>query len=179
MIRLAIIGFSGRDNKSFILTEEHYNWMIDNVMCYVKEVLNMKPADIILVSGGSSWSDHIAVSLFLTGEFNQLHLYLPVDYDKNFSKYYNNYQGSLLNSLHENFGKKINKNTLQDLKLAMTKNNCKLMVYNGFFKRNTAIANSCDHIIAFSLSDKPSGGTLDTWNKIKHDNKININLLWM
>ncbi|AQN68184.1 hypothetical protein [Saudi moumouvirus] len=179
MTRLAIIGFSGRDNKSFILTEEHYNWMIDNVLCYIKEVLNMKPNEITLVSGGSSWSDHIAVSLFLTNKFNQLNLYLPVDYDKNLSKYYENYQGSLLNSLHEKFSEQIKKDTLKDLKIAMTKYNCKIIIFNGFFKRNTAIANNCDHLIAFNLSDIPSGGTLDTWNKVKHENKININLQWM
>uniref|UniRef100_A0A6G6AC71 Uncharacterized protein n=1 Tax=Borely moumouvirus TaxID=2712067 RepID=A0A6G6AC71_9VIRU len=179
MIKLAIIGFSGRNNDSFILTEEHYEWMIDNVMCYITEVLQIEPNEITLVSGGSSWADHIAVTLFLTNKFNKLNLYLPINFDKNLAKYFDNNQGSLLNSLHEKFGKQINRNTLMDLKNALSKNNCETTIFNGFFKRNTAIANNCDHIIAFNLSDIPSGGTLDTLKKIKHNNKLNINLQWM
>ncbi|ANB50478.1 hypothetical protein [Powai lake megavirus] len=176
MTKLAIIGISGRNHNPII---EHYNWMIDNIEIYNELILCQKPENIILVSGGSSWADHIAISLFLTGKFKGLHLYLPTYFNCSENKYINDYQGLMLNDLHTNFSKIIGINSLDQLSKAINNPNCITNIHKGFFERNTKIAQYCDHLIAFSFGDIPTGGTLDTWKKIKHNNKTNINLKWM
>ena len=53
-------------------------WMSQQVKSYVRETLKISHNNIILVSGGAAWADHIAVQLYLTGEFAGLELFFTI-----------------------------------------------------------------------------------------------------
>lgn len=180
MIRLAIIGTAGRKSTELgKLTKEHMDWIADNVKVYIKEVLNTSYDNIILVSGGSAWVDHVAVQLFLTKEFAGLELYLPSRYDAKHQRYINTHEGRTLNALHKQCQEKTNNPIFQQLASAVTSKKCTITIQRGFLPRNTLIAKNNDHLIAFTFSQAKTpleGGTLDTWNKTKHENKIHFSL---
>lgn len=174
-IRLAVIGVSGRNKMDFnLLSKEMFGYMMDNVEAYIKYHLETSNDKIILVSGGSAWADHSVVKLFLEKNFAGLELFLPTEFTN--GKFKDSHQGSILNNLHKHFSEQIEENSLDQILDCILDPNCKVSVHNGFFKRNTLIAEESDHVIAFTFNENPKGGTLDTWNKIKHNNKLNINL---
>lgn len=130
---------------------------------------------ITLISGGSSWADHVAIQLFLEYQFSGLQLYLPSDFNINEKRYINTHEGRTLNALHQECKEKTGIDTLNELSVIMDK--ASITVQRGFIKRNTLIARKCDYLIAFTFNDNVCEGvTLDTWNKVKHKNKINYNL---
>lgn len=62
MIHLAVIGTAMRDqSEQNVLSSYHLTWMADNIKCYIEHVIETTTDDIILVSGGSAWSDPVAV----------------------------------------------------------------------------------------------------------------------
>lgn len=179
MIKLGIVGTSGRnplDKKK--LVKEHMEYMAENVYCYIEHVIKTKPNNIILVSGGSAWADHIAVQLYLTGEFAGLELYLPSRFDPKQKKYINTHEGRTLNQLHAECKEKTGIDVFEDLTRAVTKKATKIVIQRGFLPRNTLIAKNSDHLITFTFSpnDPVEGGTFDTWKKTKHDNRTNFDL---
>lgn len=182
MIRLAIVGTSGRnpiDKKR--LTLEHIKFVEDNVRCYIEHVLKKKNSEIILVSGGSAWIDYVAVQLFLTKEFGGLELYLPSRFDHKQKKYINTHEGRTLNRLHQECAEITGIDVLHEMTRVITTKGVKITIKRGFLQRNTLIAKNCDHLLAFTFNpenpDLPSeGGTLHTWNKTTHPNKIHFNL---
>lgn len=181
MIKLAIIGTSGRFNDDFNkLNANHFEWMANNVMCYITEVIGADPSGVILVSGGSAWADHVAVQLYLNSnyKFAGLELYLPSKFDQKYTHYVNTHEGRLLNSLHTKCKEKTGIDVLMELKKVLYRPGVKCVVQRGFHSRNTLIAKNCDHLIAFTFreSDPVDGGTGDTWKKVKHNNKIHFNL---
>lgn len=178
-IKLGIVGTSGldpRDKKK--LCAEHMNWMHETVRCYIEHVLKEEPANIILVSGGSAWADHIAVQLYLTDEFAGLELYLPSKFDCKQKKYVNTHEGRKLNMLHGECMDKTGNDVFMELMRAVSKKKTKVTIQRGFLPRNTLIAKNSEHLIAFTFNpdDPTSGGTFDTWKKTKHNNKTNFDL---
>lgn len=180
MIRLAIIGTSGRSpNDLKMLTKAHMEWMVNNVKFYIREVLKISPEQIILVSGGSAWADHIAVQLYLGKEFAGIELYLPSRFDAKHQRYINTHEGRKLNALHKQCQEKTDYPVFQELASTVSSKKCKVTIQRGFLPRNTLVARNCDYLIAFTFSktDTPeNGGTLDTWSKTKHQNKIHFSL---
>lgn len=179
-IRLAIIGTSGRKPQDLKqLTKEHMEWMAETVKNYIKETIQTSYDKVILVSGGSAWADHIAVQLYLTKEFAGLELYLPSRYDAKNQRYINTHEGRKLNLLHKQCQEKTGMPVFQQLASAVTSKNCKITIQRGFLPRNTLVARNNNYLIAFTFSstNTPSeGGTLDTWNKTKHENKVHFTL---
>lgn len=178
-MRLAIIGCAGRNtNQLNKLSASTMQYMYDNVMLYISCVLELLPENIILVSGGSAWSDHVAIQLYLQEKFAGLELYIPANFDTNNKKFEDSYEGKILNSLHESFAKKINYDVFQELYDVINDPNVKVIFKKGFFQRNTLISQNNDCLLAFTFDEiKPlSGGTFDTWNKTKHQNKIHFSL---
>lgn len=107
MIRLGIIGIAGRKpSHTALLAKDHMTWMADNVKCYIKHVIKTTTENILLVSGGSAWCDHIAVQLYLDGGFGGLELFLPTNFDLNQRKYIDSREGKILNYLHMQCQKK-------------------------------------------------------------------------
>jgi hypothetical protein len=180
MIRLAIIGLSGRNpSDAKILDNKHLEWAQMNVQLYIDEVLNIDKNKIILVSGGSAWMDHVAIQLFIQGGYGGLELYLPSEFNVKSKKYKNTHEGRKLNELHSACQNKTGLSIFEELTYANQKNtNIKIVIKRGFIQRNTLIAKNCDHLLSFTFDkNQPSGGgTLDTWNKVLHENKLHISL---
>lgn len=134
---------------------------------------------LIVKSGGSCWSDHIAVVLFLQGKIRHLSLHLPCNilYDDKSEQYTfdaSNQSGCMLNARFKEFSDVMGRNCIKDIVDAV-RMGCKYTVYNGFFARNRVVA-ECDVLIAYSMGkSKPEkGGTLYTWNQCKALTKQNI-----
>lgn len=185
-VKLAIIGVSGRthsDKKK--LEAKHMTWATSRVREYIDNILGIPDSDIILVSGGSAWMDHVAVQLYLTGKFRGLELYLPSKFDHKQKQFVNTHEGRTLNTLHGECAEKTNTDVLLELTRVVEsavsvgkKSPIKLIIKRGFKPRNTLIAKNCDHLIGFTFeSDEPTiGGTAHTWSKVPHDNKVHFDL---
>jgi hypothetical protein len=129
-------------------------------------------ADFHLVSGGSAWCDHLAVTLYLETilhqPFGSLTLHLPCAFDVKQRCFQQSHPcGAVLNQLHEEFRLKTGRDALHELAAAIHLG-AKVKMYNDFGSRNAGIAEEVDQLFAFSWSDSghpEKGGTLDTWNK--------------
>jgi len=138
------------------------------------ELNNIQYSDIELISGWSTWIDHLAILLYFEYYYLgiKLTLYLQTESYKDTFKEDN--PNKLLNILHNNFSKKCNINSIEQINKAI-KLGAQYKIYNGFFERNTYVAKT-DMMIAFTFGkDKPSSsGTKDTWNKFKYSNKVHF-----
>lgn len=180
MFRLAIIGTAGRANApQDQMTPELYHSMIQRA---VHEISRLSANQIVLVSGGAAWSDHVAVELFLkAGEYDLirskiegLELHLPAEFDDETSRYLDNGSrdwrinpGRTANDYHEKFSEKLGdtERSFRELAAAI-ENGAQVKIYDGFHQRNTYIA-TADQILAFSwgTNEPEDGGTRDTWTK--------------
>ncbi|XWV26538.1 hypothetical protein QJ857_gp0529 [Tupanvirus soda lake] len=179
MLRLGIIGTAGRKPQDYdVLSAEHMEWMADNIKSYIIHVLQTTTDNIILVSGGSAWADHVAVQLYLQENFGGLELYLPTIFDTKNKKFANTHEGRTLNFLHSKCAEKTKCDVFHELYKVVSNPNVKVVVKRGFFPRNTLISQNCDHLIAFTFGEyaPTDGGTYDTWKKTTHNNKIHFSL---
>ena len=179
MLRLAIIGSSGNQiNDMLKLNKEHMKQTINHVLDYIENTLKKNTFEIILVSGGSAWIDHIAIQLFLTDKFAGLQLYLPTKFDVIKEHYVNTHEGRKLNELHNIFSKKIEIDSLSELTKAILKTK-NIEIKRGFLQRNNLIAKNCDYLIAFTFEDKcpTKGDSAHTWEKISHQYKKHYTLI--
>lgn len=180
---VACIGTSGNDpSDQKKLEPKHFEYGMKMISEYI-DSMGLDPFDIVLVSGGSAWFDHIAIQLYLNGGFGGLELYLPSIFDHKQKKYVNTHEGRKLNDLHSKFMEKVKYiNPFEDLtKIAhrCPKYGIRIEIKRGFKQRNTLIAKRADHLIAFTFGteSKPiSPGTLDTWNKAHNAKKIHQSL---
>lgn len=133
-------------------------------------------SQVELVSGGSSFSDHVAVTLYLKYREKgaTLHLHLPADFKD--GRFASTRAGCLLNHIHLVFSEKClsKKSSLDEIALAR-KLGAKLSVYGGMMQRNRAVAMT-PILIAFSATwdaktgvtgPPKSGGTYRTWSMAK------------
>lgn len=168
---IAIIGTAGRD-KSLTKTRSQWEWMVASA----KELV---PLGAHLVSGGAAWADHLAVHLMLTGHVDNLTLHLPAAFG--IDKYKSSYAGNVANYYHNEFSKVIGTDTLKDIDVVTTMNGCDGTYQESigaiaFKNRNTLIANMATECIAYGFTDKPSGGTLHTWNLLGNKPKQYIQI---
>ncbi len=181
MVRIGIIGTAGRKEDKLKMSKDLYDKMKSFVIKIIDEILKLesnKESQLILVSGGAAWSDHLAVTLFLQDIENEnqrkLQLYLPCEWDSDkkqfidlgiFDPYKNS--GGTSNYYHKLFTEKMGHNTLEDLHLAIQKG-ANVKTEKGFYARNSLVANDVDYLIAFtwgqSKEEPKDGGTLHTWN---------------
>lgn len=180
MITVAIIGTAGRDkNDKYDLIV--YNKMINKCKEIIEHDFKLKPENILLVSGGASFSDHLVVDLYLQN-YTKAKLYLPAMWDSDKKQYIENDNkydyGRISNYHHKTFSNITGKNSLIELDNAI-KNNLDIDVNNlGFKNRNSCIAQS-DYLIAFGFGKgtiPTSPGTMDTWNKSNALNKIYVSI---
>jgi hypothetical protein len=64
-VRIAIIGTAGRRSDAQRLTAAHFTSMVTTARLIIQYVLHLSPSQVRLVSGGSSYADHVAVKLYL------------------------------------------------------------------------------------------------------------------
>jgi len=173
MTTVSIIGSAGRKLDASRMTASLYDQMVKECE---QTILDMKlePQNVRLVSGGAAWSDHVAVTLFLSGKYEGLTLHLPCEWDSSMRSFATNAfshwvlnPGKPANLLHAQFSDKLGRNTLAELEAARSKG-ATLVTHNGFHKRNDHVARS-QYLLAFSWgqSDSPpeDGGTRYTWDK--------------
>ena len=179
MKTVAIIGTAGRDENKDRLTLEIYNKALAKSKEIIENTFKLDPKNIMLISGGAAWMDQISVNLFLENYVNKATLFIPCDWDFKHHNYKRTYKDGdcarAANYYHEKFTKTLGRNTLKEIEEATKKGLVLDTSTLGFKNRNSSVAQS-DYIIAFTWYDSPNGGTRDTWNKAKTENKININL---
>lgn len=183
MTTVSIIGTAGRSHQDPTITM--YNKMISSAIRYLQSL----SGEIILVSGGAAWSDHVAVHLYLNRQqyalpILGLRLYLPCAFDLITKRYVDTGSsdwrvnpGRISNIYHQQFSNAIGRNSLDELAHVIQDDHVYIEVFNGFHARNSRVAQS-EYILAFTWgqNEPEDGGTLDTWNKAKHAKRTHVNL---
>ena len=134
------------------MTKQLFDGMLAEAERIVTQQLKLDWEDIALVSGGAAWSDHVAVQLyFLHG--CDLMLYFPCGWDDKTMRFVDSggsSPGRSANRYHTAFSSSTGYNSLRDIQLAMLTGAVVDTSRRGFHARNTAIAEHCDILIAFS-----------------------------
>lgn len=174
MSRLAIIGTAGRGDDGKALTArtaEYYGRMLDAA----RKVAALTGSKA-LVSGGASWSDHVAVTLFLedpNGYSLELELPERLDrladgrlrfHDKGTGDFKGN-PGAVSNHYHKRFAKALGHDPYEDFALALANEGCSSTVTFGFHARNLVVAAKADHLLAMTFGEGrklKDGGTAHT-----------------
>ena len=68
---VAIVGTAGRRGDAYRLTAAHFTSMVSAAQCLIGQVLALSPSHVHLVSGGSSYADHVAVVLYMQSVMEQ------------------------------------------------------------------------------------------------------------
>ncbi len=177
---VSVIGCAGRRSDAIRMTFGLYNRMVDRCRQVISGLI--EPGGVHLVSGGAAWSDHIAVTLFLSGEFAGLTLHLPCQltahgFAETSSSHWAQNPGRLANMLHRQFSEKLGRDTLRELNEARERG-ARIEVHNGFHARNNKVAQS-PYLIAFSWGENGSpprdGGTRYTWDRA-HGTCVHVSL---
>jgi hypothetical protein len=169
---VAVIGTAGQRGDATRLSREVFDKMCARAAAIVLDEWKLPPANLTLVSGGSAWSDHVAVHLFLRdNRFSscRLHLFLPCRFQN--GKFADekswHHCGDVLNDLHRSFSDKAGLNSLSDLQQCAAHRSATLdCTSRGFFARNIRVARKATRLIAFSTQSGPrpiDGGTAHTW----------------
>lgn len=166
---LAIIGTAGRGDDAKQLTAAHWRMMT----CIAQSVACTLGVDE-LVSGGSAWADHLAVSLFLDGHVKRLTLHLPARFVKEcplspaFCPSVSD--GRRLNDLHAAFSATAGIDSFAQIQRAIERGATVHVNPGGFKARNSDVAAAASSLLAFTFSGNAlpaDGGTADTWRKFE------------
>lgn len=190
---LGIIGTAGRKQAHRFMTAENYNLMLKE-----SEKIISKFGFKTVVSGGAAFSDHIAVSLFNNNIVDNLILMLPDGFDMDSQEYKIGHYGNIANDLHQEFNRQCKINSLQEICKAIENGAIipdKVESSPGFLTRNSWIAETCTHLLAFTsgkalnqtvseigyntnIQDNviKDNGTKDTWRKASQKYRIVISI---
>jgi hypothetical protein len=184
-VSIGIIGPSSKrktnfeSNTTHQLTTALFKEMVDYTTTWIEEsfLQDAPPNDwsrIRLVSGGASWCDHVAVSIYLAKKSlgAKLTLYLPCeltktgffDSGKKFGALSN--PGGMCNNQHEKFSATLGKSSLAELFQAIEDGATVNAKSVGFFAQGKALVHACDELLAFGWSDNgapDTPGTAHTW----------------
>eukprot|EP01031_Cornospumella_fuschlensis_P025223 gene25223-30465_t len=167
-----------------------FNLMLRRTEQLIAEEFKLTKSNVVLVSGGSAWADHIAVRLWLesmlscndSDNYAGLNLFLPCDFDLTATSLkFRGYVGETLNKLHAEFTRKMKNefDSQADLLCALALGadvNCS---FPGFFNRNMQVAKS-EYVIAYtwgeSIALPKGGGTKHTWSQCVTKNKVHVPL---
>jgi len=182
-LRIAIVGTASPKNdseKDSLMTRQLWDNMINTIEDRVDDW-----REVTLISGGSSWSDHVAVALFRNHPEVCLEIHMPCLWDADRKRYVDTGQahwstnpGRLINTYHRKFSHRVGINSLGQIDKLRSSNSVMLYHYSGFHARNIAVGR-CDVMYAFSFStgNKPTdGGTKHTWDNSSCTKKIHISL---
>jgi len=180
--RVAVIGTACRKADQLArMDASKYSKMVEAVKEQIVGVWGLDRKNTVLVSGGSAWADHVAVTLYLSAPdaWGGLELHLPCPLDFKTRAYMQTGAGSWfrdpgrsLNLYHRQQSRKLGRSTLNDLITAQAVGALVRDDYKGFHVRNSAVAKSANYMVALTFSpsavgepDSSSSGTRDTWNK--------------
>ena len=192
---IAVIGTAGRDTYDGAKVDGSRIQPEDFAAMKAHVVSKITP-EVVLVSGGAAWADHVAVQLFLEGKVSGLILHLPAEINPKTGMFYDGGYGSVgytANRLHRAFAKKMDMSsdraTLEEISKAIEMG--ATVTYGDgeapssvgwgeeseFKKRNSKVAaDTTAGVFAFTFDPKTGksgmtepgdGGTKDTWYKIK------------
>lgn len=196
---IGIIGSSGRNlEDSEMISKEIYSRAVDLMVAFLINYPKKSERKLAsIVSGGSSFCDHIAISsrfalmeLKRSGkidfELPKLKLYFPCFFDmvrgefcetivKNGIKNKGR-SAILLNKLHRDFSAKVGIDSLKDLAF-MVGYGAEIGYNSSFYGRNKKIAENCNTLFSLTFGDSSmvSGGTkftIDYFSKNKPFGKI-------
>lgn len=186
-MRIAIVGSAGRGEDGSRMSKPVFDAMVEKARDVISREGEL--GDVVLVSGGAAWADHVAVDLYLQahrkGEptLTGLALFLPCPFDLARDTFadtgvpdWRTNPGLSANKYHRDFSRAMGRDTLAELREAILCG-ARVETRNGFHDRNTEVAKA-DVLIAFTWSDgdRPvRGGTLDTWKKCK-GKKVHVSL---
>ncbi len=187
---VAIIGSAGRQHDAEKVTPERFEWILKSreeelINAGLIEKNQPQWTGIELISGGAAFVDHAAVVLSLDRKV-PLTLCLPAPWDEKNKQFldkgirnWKENPGGTSNFYHREFSKQVNRDSLNELSLAIP--NSTVMVEEGFHARNTLIAGPVELLLAFTFSKDPnvpgSSGTLSTWKKSKAIKKIHRSII--
>ena len=124
-VSVAIIGTAGRGvDVVSLLNHQMFRKMCESAANIILNDWKLDPAKVTLVSGGSAWSDHVAVDLFLNDkrfETSKLLLWLPckIGIGHTFCDEKSWHTcGRLLNELHSRFTVHLGRSSLLDIRNA-------------------------------------------------------------
>ncbi len=187
MKTVAIIGTACRSEDQLRqISPEMFAAMKSRVKQIVQEVFMLKDLkQVQLVSGGSSFSDAVAVNWFLEdpSAFGGCLLYLPARFDFKQGRFDTSDRASYgpamsLNRYHQATSEKIGISTLNELALAHANGAVFDNKESGFLSRNTMVAQS-NFMVAFTFGNTEcntvwdkhntpgSSGTADTFRKMR------------
>ena len=173
MSNIGIIGTAGRNGDGQRLNKKVYNKVIENIKDFISEK-KINVDDLTLVSGGSSWMDHTAVTLFLSNAYPnmKLTLHVPCEYDSINKEFADTKKvdwitnpGGTLNYYHRLFSK----TSLNEIDLAIKKG-AKIVISKGMMSRNKSVSDDVKFLLAFTFGDgdvPKDGGTKKTWDYAK------------
>jgi len=185
---VSIIGTAG-GKEGGVLTSGLFNQMVHRARSIIIKDFQLIPENVILVSGGAAWSDHVAVELYLQdiesppSRWGGLQIYFPCPWlvdrvahlDNGQSGWTNN-PGRLANKLHTTFANQMGRSTQADF-FAVQSLGATLSCRSGFHARNAVVAES-QYLIAFTFGpnmEEYRGGTAHTWN-LSHGHKHHVSL---
>lgn len=141
-----------------------------------------KKSDIILVSNGYPWINHVPVTLFLVNsekikdvslekedkeldEYAGIELCMPTEVNSKTKSFLNTHEGRTLNLTHGKYKEVSEIDSLDNLAriVQAQKSNKKSIIKRGFKQANTMMVRNCDHILVFGLTAEPEG---EFWDKI-------------
>ena len=181
MPRVAIIGTAGRKEDARRMTADLYYRMVHDANKRICEMYD--PSEVILVSGGAAWADHVAVSLWLSDwGFKALHLHFPAPFvNSRFQARGERSAGAISNFYHYVFGMKMKRDrkvTLRGIQRAIDEG-AVTTVSRGFYARNRLVGD-VDAVLAYTWGesyDHPKdGGTRHTWDHSGAPVKIHVPL---
>lgn len=177
-MRIGIIGTAGRKEDGAKISKKLYEAAYHDALSRIEDLLDADD-DLILISGGAAFADHIAVSLYLAGYANELWLFLPAEFKDNafVEKGYRS-PGSISNYYHRKFSKVMDGNSLEGLGAAIERGAKVYANDKGFHDRNRKVAKSVDYLIAYTFgsgSEPKDGGTAHTYKHCVTD-KIHVPL---
>lgn len=165
MTTIAIAGSAGRRTDADLLSKALYQSMQESLADFLKKIDGPKT----LVSGGAAYADHLAVRLFLAKTCEKLVLHLPTPWAGN--KFHDTgvfdwktNPGGTANALHRKFERNTQIASLQEISRAIASPDCTTTVSNGFFARNSLMAEA-DVLVALTFGSKhhvKDGGTENT-----------------
>jgi len=171
LVRVGIIGTAGRQGSHARLNAALFETMVIQARNVLTHDWQLDPQRVQLVSGGAAWADHVAVRLFLAGEVPQLVLHLPAPWDRATQRFrcLPKGAGASANYYHSLFSQGVGVDTFAELGDAIDHGATVLDHYHGFFRRNDAVAQQCDYLLALGLEGMgaplPGSGTHYTWSK--------------
>lgn len=170
MVRIGIITtILIHDLGKYMTNLDIFNYVEKLLLDYI-ENNNLKREEIILISNGYPWIEHIPVSLYLknentTNSFNNIELYMPTGINNKEEQFLNTHEGRVLNNLHNKYKSLSNINSLENLTniTKYKKPSKKIIIKRGYKQANTLMVRNCDYVLVFGLTDEPQE---ELWNKI-------------